>query len=1286
MNMQQSPLSLLRATIRQYTHADEAQCVKSLLDASSLSERQREQIVDKGRALVKLCRQDAGQAGTLDVFMQEFSLSSKEGVALMCLAESLLRVPDATTADNLIAEKVLSGDWQDHLGHSDSLFVNASTLGLLLTGKVVTLDQSITGDTGGWLKQLVNRCGEPMIRAAVRQAMKIMGQQYVLGRDIDEAINRGRKENGPATTFSFDMLGEGARTKADAKRYFTAYLNAIQSIGARETQRTVERANGISVKLSALHPRYHFSQKDRVIKEMLPNLYLLALEAKKFGLGFSIDAEEADRLDLSLDIFEALARHPMLAGWQGLGFVLQAYGKRAPWVIDWLVALARETGRRFMVRLVKGAYWDTEIKFAQEQGYTEYPVYTRKANTDLSYQVCAEKLLQAGDSLYPQFATHNAQTVALILALAKSNKTPSFEFQRLHGMGDLLYKQLMQQASTSEVPVRVYAPVGAHKDLLPYLVRRLLENGANSSFVNRFMNQQVPVEEIINDVQTDVEHSRGYRHSAIPLPQNIYRAVGEPRDDTHGLDLANQDAARNLLEQVAAVAQQPWQAGPIIAGKSETKNGRPIHSPADNRITVGYCQQATTEDAEQAIQFAHDSQPEWDARGGNARAEILERAADLLVAKMPEFIGLISYEAGRTLEDGVSEVREAVDFLRYYALQARRHCNSEQTETDTLFNGALKGRGVFFCISPWNFPLAIFIGQVAAALAAGNSVIAKPANPTPLVAYQAIQLLLQAGIPAEVLHFLPGGGRSLGAVINTDPRIKGVVFTGSTGVAQTIHQTLLQRPGINSEAEAPVFIAETGGQNVMIADSSALPEQLVDDIIRSAFLSAGQRCSALRVLYLQDDIADTVITMLQGAMDELSIGQPWKLPTDMGPVIDQQAREGLQQHIQRMHKEAHFLHSCPLPPEAEEGSFLAPHCFELQSIKQLPEEIFGPILHIIRFKQAELKQVIRDINDTGFGLTLGVHSRIEAFADYVVKHTHVGNNYINRNMVGAVVGVNPFGGQGLSGTGPKAGGPNYLPRFTRQDQQPVPETIDSGKAVTKVTEATEMTEPGKFNITEAYHSACQHQPGWNLVGATYRSELLVDAAIAFETRCCGNVCDIASTITGQVRQHYTEAIQLPGPTGETNQLMIQGRGLVFCGQGEGKPFADFARHILAALAMGNSVIAQPSPKHYQASLQLAETLVAAGIPANILQIAPPIESIQSFVITDSRTAVVAWSGSWSQALALQQTMTERGGAITPLVTDTSGPDYLLRFAVEKTVTTNIVATGGNALLLNLDDQ
>ena len=1021
-----SALSSLRKDIRRATHADEKAVVEHLLAESQIAEAQHQQIRNQAVTLVERCRAMSHKAGTLDAFLQEFGLSNDEGIALMCLAEALLRVPDEETADRLIAEKIQSGDWGAHKGKSGSRFVNASVWGLMLTGGVVRLDTEITSETDSWLRRLVSTLGEPVVRQAVLQAMRIMGGQYVLGRSIEEGLKKGAAGNRPGTRFSFDMLGEGARTDADARRYFDAYAQAIEKIVANSSASSVVEANGISVKLSALHARYEFKKKRRVTAELFPRVRHLALMAKAGGLGFSIDAEECDRLDLSLDLFEALARDPEFAGWDGLGFVLQAYQKRAYGVAQWLIDLARETGRSFMVRLVKGAYWDGEIKHAQEQGLTDYPVFTRKSHTDVSYQLCAERLLSAQDVIYPQFATHNAHTAALICELAGDESR--FEFQRLHGMGHLLYDEL--HSANADTPVRVYAPIGTHRDLLPYLVRRLLENGANSSFVNRFLDARVPPEELLQDPVAQTRAQPLRRHSQIPVPRHLYRNAEAPWLNARGMDLADPIEVADLLERMAAPATLPLLAAPIVGGEPQSGERRPVINPANYDATLGEVISADSQAIEKAVQMAAAAQHNWDSGGVELRAACLDRLAELMEQHGDELMDLIVSEAGRTIDDALSEVREAIDFCRYYAQQGRARFAAPQVlpgPTGELNELSLHGRGTFLCISPWNFPLAIFTGQVVAALVAGNTVIAKPAEQTPLIAARAVELMLEAGIPGDVIHLLPGEGATVGAALVADERISGVAFTGSTATAKRINLQLAERDG----AIVPL-IAETGGLNVMLVDATALPEQVVDDVITSAFQSAGQRCSALRVMYLQDDIADTVIDMLAGAMKELELGDPAAFATDIGPVIDLAARQRLELHQQRMKTEARQLAACELSEAHRKGYFVAPQVYEIQRLAQLPEEVFGPILHIIRYRVEDIPQVLEDINASGYGLTLGVHSRIDGFARDVFRETRVGNTYINRNMVGAVVGVNPFGGQGLSGTGPKAGGPHYLPRFATE--------------------------------------------------------------------------------------------------------------------------------------------------------------------------------------------------------------------------------------------------------------
>ncbi|WP_231757532.1 bifunctional proline dehydrogenase/L-glutamate gamma-semialdehyde dehydrogenase PutA [Microbulbifer elongatus] len=1034
-------LKSARQNARKYLHADENQCVSELLAAPRPGEALREKILSTASQLVVKSREQRSKRGTLDAFLQQFGLSNKEGVALMCLAESLLRVPDADTADKLIAEKVHSGNWSSHRGQSDSLFVNASTWGLMLTGNIVELDPDITEKPSTWMKRLVSRMGEPMVRTSMMQAMKIMGGQYVLGRTIKEALKRGPAENAPGTRFSFDMLGEGARTMADAQRYYDAYMMAIEAIGADNTRRDsygdAVEANGISIKLSALHPRYSELQRERVMSELLPKVKALCAAAAKYDMGLNIDAEEAERLDISLDIFESLARDPELAKWQGLGFVLQAYQKRAPHVADWLIALGRDTGRKLMVRLVKGAYWDTEIKHAQQMGLADYPVYTRKCHTDLSYQVCAKKLLDGRDAIYPQFATHNAYTVGLILELAGDGN--NYEFQRLHGMGHLLYDQI-EAVHGKRVPVRVYAPVGAHKDLLPYLVRRLLENGANSSFVNRFMDEKTPVEELVQDTLKQSEACNPYRHPEIPVPADIYLGHEPlPRKNSAGIELTDPCAVEPLLQAVEATQDKSWSGGPIIDGTAAAAD-LPVVNPATGE-TVGHTANASEAQIQQAFASAAEHQRAWNRLGGNARATILDKVADLYEQHMDELVAMICREAGRTLNDGISEVREAVDFCRYYANGARQHFS-----TPTVLPGptgesnelSLCGRGVFVCISPWNFPLAIFTGQVVAALAAGNGVLAKPAEQTPLIAARAIQLMHEAGVPGEVLHLVTGTGAAVGKPLLDDPRVAGVAFTGSTETAKHINMQLAAKDG-------PIvpLIAETGGQNVMIVDSTALPEQVVDDVIQSAFLSAGQRCSALRILCVQDVIADNLLNMLKGACEELTLGDPARLETDIGPVIDEKALGLLEKHRERMAQEAKPRFSFDPARQPASGTFFGPQVVEIEDFNLLKREVFGPFLHVVRFKAEELEDMIQRINATGYGLTFGLHSRIEGRAGAIFKRVDAGNCYVNRDMVGAVVGVNPFGGMGLSGTGPKAGGPHYLFRFANEKTKTI-NTVATG--------------------------------------------------------------------------------------------------------------------------------------------------------------------------------------------------------------------------------------------------
>ncbi|MGB5485893.1 MAG: bifunctional proline dehydrogenase/L-glutamate gamma-semialdehyde dehydrogenase PutA [Lysobacterales bacterium] len=1017
-------LSQARLVLRQNKHADENEMAANMLADFPLSQASRDDIVKTAHAIVTKSREMSATRGTLDAFMQEFGLSNQEGVALMCLAEALLRIPNAETQDALIEEKIASGNWASHRGSSHDLFVNAGVWALMMTGGVIKLDKNITHDAAGWTKSAVARMSGPVIRKAVMQAMRIMGHQFVFGRTIKEALKQRVKRDADSRLFSFDMLGEGARTAADAERYQSLYRQVIGDVGKaiKDEGDDIANRSSVSIKLSALHPRYEAVKKHRVMTELLPRVKELALLAKEHEMQLTIDAEEADRLDISLDLFEALARDPDLSGWQGLGLVVQAYQKRGPALIDWLIALAEDTRKHFPTRLVKGAYWDSEIKHTQELGLADYPVWTRKVTTDLCYLACAKRMLAAPHAFYPQFATHNAHSLA---AVAIMGEGAEMEFQRLHGMGGLLYRSAAKVIN--KMPrVRVYAPVGAHEDLLPYLVRRLLENGANSSFVNRFMDADVPVEDVVNDPVGAVAAMPDKRHTGIPVPPNLY---GD-RQNSSGLDLADPLETQALVEALAERSSTTYSAPSIVCGKEVGGEEILVKSPADRRIVIGTTRHAEDADIDRALDAAVKAQKGWDAVGGKARAQILERLADLIEAHHVPLLDLLAREAGRVIADGISEVREAADFCRYYALQARRKFAEPQelkSPTGESNRLSLHGRGVFFCISPWNFPLAIFTGQVTAALAAGNAVIAKPADPTPLVGAYAIRLMHEAGVPTDVLHLLYGRGSKMGAKVVSDERIIGVALTGSTSTAQTINQALAAKKGpINT------LIAETGGQNVMIVDSSALSEQVTDDVLTSAFSSAGQRCSALRVVYLQDSIADKVIGMLKGALAERQIGDPLDLATDIGPVINLGSRNGLEKHIDRMHQEAKLIARGTVPDILEHGSYLAPHIFEIPALSTLKDEEFGPILHVIRYKHGDIEKVMADIGDTGFGLTFGVHSRIEGYWLDLFAKNDVGNTYVNRNMIGAVVGVQPFGGMGLSGTGPKAGGPHYMLRFANE--------------------------------------------------------------------------------------------------------------------------------------------------------------------------------------------------------------------------------------------------------------
>jgi RHH-type proline utilization regulon transcriptional repressor/proline dehydrogenase/delta 1-pyrroline-5-carboxylate dehydrogenase len=1027
---------------------DEGEAVDELLAQASLPPAERELVLTRASELVTGVRARAGKQSAVESFMRQYDLSSEEGVLLMCVAEALLRIPDKLTADKLIRDKLGEADWKKHLGGSDSVFVNASTWGLMLTGRLVNLADETRRDVTGALKRLVGRAGEPVIRLAVRQAMRIMGHQFVMGRTIEEALDRSAQKDHAVYRYSYDMLGESALTSADAERYHRAYKDAIDALGRRGPFDSVLAAPSISVKLSALHPRYEVAKRARVHAELTPKLLELAQLAKANGIGMTVDAEESDRLELSLEVIGAVFAHASLGGWNGFGLAVQAYQKRCPFVIDWLAESARKAGRRWCVRLVKGAYWDSEIKRAQELGLAGYPVYTRKPNTDVSYLACAKRLFAAGsDLIYPQFATHNAHTIAAVHHYAQRRP---FEFQRLHGMGADLYAGVIGEDHL-DVPCRVYAPVGSHEDLLPYLVRRLLENGANTSFVNRVVDESVSIRDLVADPCETVRAFSSKPHPRIALPIGLYSVPGAlaqnsnhvSRKNSMGANLANDNELKALAEAINA-PRAPWTAAPLVPGATTGEAARNVTSPTDRRQVIGESRNADAATIEKALANGIAAQPDWDALPAASRAAILEHAADLLEQRRGEFIALCVREAGKTIPAAISEVREAADMCRYYGALARKLFGQPETlpgptgESNQLF---LRGRGVFVCISPWNFPLAIFMGQVAAGLAAGNAVIAKPADQTTLIGHAAVKLLHEAGVPPAVLQFVPAKGSMIGNTLLTRPEVSGVCFTGSTETAWTINRTLAAR-----NAPIAALIAETGGQNAMIADSSALPEQLVKDVLASAFDSAGQRCSAARVLFVQEDIADKVIAMLKGAMDELVVGDPGRLSTDVGPVIDEPSRAFLVEHSARMDREAKKINEAKLAPGTEEGTFFAPRAYEIPSLSLLTQEVFGPVLHVLRWKGSELDQVIDAINATGFGLTLGVHSRIDATIEHIAKRAKVGNCYVNRNQIGAVVGVQPFGGEGLSGTGPKAGGPHYIVRFATERTLTINTTAAGGNA------------------------------------------------------------------------------------------------------------------------------------------------------------------------------------------------------------------------------------------------
>jgi RHH-type proline utilization regulon transcriptional repressor/proline dehydrogenase/delta 1-pyrroline-5-carboxylate dehydrogenase len=1222
--------SALRAAITAAYRVPEPECVPALIEQSWLSAPVADAAQSLARRLVSALRASGSRSG-VEALIQEFSLSSQEGVALMCLAEALLRIPDTATRDALIRDKIGGGDWAAHASNAPSLFVNAATWGLMITGKLVAT--SSEASMASALTRLIAKGGEPLIRKGVDLGMRLMGEQFVSGETIEQALANGRKREAKGFRHSYDMLGEAAVTAEDAQRYYSAYEHAIHAIGNAAARRGIYDGPGISIKLSALHPRYSRAQRTRVLAELLPRVRALTMLARQHDIGINIDAEEADRLDLSLDLLEALCFDDGLDGWNGIGFVVQAYQKRAPFVLDYLIDLAARSRHRLMVRLVKGAYWDTEIKRAQVDGLADYPVYTRKIYTDVSYLACAKKLLAAPDAVYPQFATHNALTLASIYHLVGSTyRAGQFEFQCLHGMGEPLYEHVVGPIAQGKLdrPCRIYAPVGTHETLLAYLVRRLLENGANTSFVNRIADPSVAIDELIADPVARAERivPVGAPHPKIVLPRALY---ARERINSAGLDLSNEATLASLAKILSDSATRARTAGPSGAeSNAGDRTPQDVLNPADRRDRVGRVVEVDPSDVAAALERSVAAAPRWQSTPVSERAACLERAASLLEERMPLLLGLVVRESGKSIPDAVGEVREAVDFLRYYAAEVRR-------EFDNATHVPL---GPIVCISPWNFPLSIFLGQISAALAAGNPVLAKPAEQTPLIAAEGVRLLHEAGVPNDVVQLLPGCGETVGAALVADPRTRGVLFTGSTAVARLIARTLSQRMGNGNDSVRQIpLIAETGGQNVMIVDSSALPEQVVQDALQSAFDSAGQRCSALRVLCLQEEIAAGMLHMLKGAMRELMTGNPDRLATDVGPVIDREARDNIERHVDAMRSQGHAVYRLPLPQEAAAETFVPPTLIELDSIRTLKREVFGPVLHVVRFRRDGLDALLDDIRATGYGLTFGVHSRIDETIERVIAAVRAGNIYVNRNMIGAVVGVQPFGGEGLSGTGPKAGGPLYVRRLLAACP---PRRGTDGRA-----------------------------PPASMAALVELRDWLIATGNMHAASLCTHYLDASP---------LAEAEVLPGPTGEQNTYELRPRGRVLC-QAETRLGA--LAQLGATLATGNFACFE---KNAVTSALLAQLPAAIRTRTCLLENSPE----RSFENDSDDFSAALFEGEPSMAAAWTRELAARDGPIVmpqclaPEDISAGTAYYSLEWLVtERSISINTAAAGGNASLMTI---
>ncbi|MGX5172468.1 bifunctional proline dehydrogenase/L-glutamate gamma-semialdehyde dehydrogenase PutA [Aliikangiella sp. IMCC44653] len=1254
-----------RQIIRDYYRIDENQAIEHILPLAEVGVSARSRAWERARQMVVNIRNDQEGKGGIDALLNEFALSSEEGVVLMCLAEALLRVPDEDTQEHLIRDKLANGDWSSHLGNSESLFVNASSWGLLVTGKLVNYSDKNKEAQFGVLKKAIGRLGEPVIRKSVQFAMKIMGKQFVMGRTIKEATERAVDTERKGYIYSYDMLGEGARTMQDAERYFNSYMTAIETIGKVANGRGPIKSPGISVKLSAIHPRYEFTHKERVMSELVPKLKELAMAAKQFDIGFTVDAEEADRLDISLDVIEAVFSDDDLGDWTGFGLAVQAYQKRAFFVIEWLRELTLKVNRKMMVRLVKGAYWDTEVKLTQQDGLTDFPVFTRKAATDVSFKACAIKLMEYRDTIFPQFATHNAYTAATILEVAKGDNQ-GFEFQRLHGMGESLYDQIV---SNEKVQCRVYAPVGQHEDLLAYLVRRLLENGANSSFVNAIVDESKPVESLLPDPVEKLQGLKSKINPQITLPHAIF---GEERDNSQGLDLTDINQITPMKHNL-----EDWLEQHLISEADVPEGAKPVRNPANHSEIIGHLTHLDDAQMTELVNKAEAAFTDWSETPVEQRAEYLRRIADILERYRDELIGLCIKEAGKVAQDGIDEVREAVDFCRYYAARA------EELAQDSRF----KPRGVVLCISPWNFPLAIFLGQVAAAIVTGNTVIAKPAEQTSLIALRTIELMQIIGLPDNVVQAVVARGSKVGQIIIPDERVKAVMFTGSTATGTQISQTLAARGGF----QVPL-IAETGGQNCMIVDSTALPEQVVDDVISSGFQSAGQRCSALRVLFLQEDIADKVITMIKGAMQELHVGDPAWFSTDVGPVIDQKALQTLNDHVEYLKDKATLHYQCDIPEISENGHyFFAPRLYEIENLSILKEEVFGPCVHVIRFKGNQLDDVMAQINATGFGLTMGIHTRIEERAQALARQSKAGNIYVNRNMIGAVVGVQPFGGRGLSGTGPKAGGPGYLYRLVEEVASP-DNYQSTGEHFEDV--SFDLTAEQLAYVDQLMQNSQRDEKLWQKTDLNQRVSLVRQLIAKIATVDIVNefADDLAKTLSdarmqlNNIEKRLAKPKVLPGPTGESNTLTYEPRGCVVCYADKDTSFNFWAISIITALATGNTVITVVPELFYEESIAFREKFISTGVAEGVFQVAK-LNKLKA-ILAHANISGVVISSQCERHEFITAELAQREGAILPAISSEYYDTLINRLLTEKTISIDTTASGGNTSLMTLveDDE